>query len=76
MFCVVILQINQLIKKAKIMKKEEYSYETKYALLEYFIENMMYQIKSGNNIGLVMLPFDSGIEFLSREVYKAIENNK
>ena len=58
------------------MKKEEYSYETKYALLEYCISNMVYQIKSGNNIGLVVLPFDSGIEFLSREVYKIIENNK
>ena len=58
------------------MKKEEYSYETKYALLKYYISNMTCQIKTGNNIGLVMLPFDSGIEFLSREVYKAIENNK
>ena len=58
------------------MKKEEYSYETKYALLEYYILNMAYQIKSGNEIKLVILPFDSSIEFLVREVNKIIENNK
>ena len=58
------------------MEKEEYSYETKYALLEYFISNMMYQIKSVNEIRLVILPFDSSIEFLVREVNKIIENNK
>ena len=75
MFCVTILQINQLIA-IKIMEKEEYSYETKYALLEYFISNMMYQIKSGNEIRLVILPFDSSVEFLVREVNKIIENNK
>ena len=58
------------------MGKEEYSYETKYALLEYFITNMMYQIKSGKEIRLVMLPFDSSIDFLVREVNKIIKNNK
>ena len=57
-------------------EKEEYSYETKYALLEYFISNMVYQIKSGNDIGLVVLPFDSSIEFLVREVSKIMNNNK
>jgi len=57
-------------------EKEEYSYETKYALLECFIENMVYQIKSGNDIGLVVLPFDSSIEFLVREVNKIMNNNK
>lgn len=75
MFCVTILHINQLIT-IKIMKKEEYSYETKYALLEYFIENMVYQIKSGNDIRLVILPFDSSIEFLVREVNKIMNNIK
>lgn len=58
------------------MGKEEYSYETKYALLEYCITNMMYQIKSGKEIRLVMLPFDSSIDFLVREVNKIIKNNK
>lgn len=55
------------------MEKEEYSYETKYALLEYFISNIICKIKNRDIIRLVDLPFDSHLSWLVEEVNKMIE---
>lgn len=57
-------------------EKEEYSYKTKYALLEYLIANIICKIKNRDIIRLVDLPFDSHLSWLVEEVNKMIEKEK